>query len=145
MVDGPVRWVCPECQRTFGRKGQGHHCEPGMTLDAYFATAHERERPIFDVVAVHLESLGPVVIEPVSIGIMFKNGPRFAELRTMKKWVALTFMYPIRLDSDRISRKPIQPPSPNAKWYHVINITDPDQIDEEILDWLTASYFACEE
>lgn len=31
-----------------------------------------------------------MVIEPVNIGIMFKNGPRFAELRTIKKWVALT-------------------------------------------------------
>ncbi len=138
-------WVCPECNRTFGRRGQGHTCEPGLSIDEYFATAHERERPIFDAVAGHLESLGEVVIEPVSIGIMFKNGPRFAELRTMKKWVALTFMHPMKLESDRFSRKVISPPSPNAKWYHVINVTEASEVDDEVLDWLTAAYFAAED
>lgn len=140
-----TQWVCPECNRTFGRVGQGHACEPGLSIEDYFAEAHQRERPIFDVVSGHLDSLGPVVIEPVNIGIMFKNGPRFAELRTMKKWVALTFMHPVKLESNRFSRKVIAPPSPNGKWYHVINVTEPSDIDEQVLDWLTAAYFAAED
>lgn len=139
-----LKWVCPDCKRTFGRRGQGHTCEPGLSIEDYFKNAPDRERPIFDLVAEHLESLGPVVVEPVSIGVMFKNGPRFAELRTMKKWVAVTFLHPVKLESTRFSRKVISAGSPGSKWYHVVNVADVSEIDDELLDWLTEAYFATE-
>ena len=43
-------WVCPKCQRQFGRAKQSHECSPAMTLDEYFSTGPERERAIFEVV-----------------------------------------------------------------------------------------------
>ncbi len=76
-----VMWICPKCQRQFGRTKQSHECSPAMTLEEYFSTGPERERPIFEVVRAHLESLGPVHIEPVSVGIFFKRNRTFVELR----------------------------------------------------------------
>ena len=52
-----------------------------MTLEEYFSTGPERERPIFEAVRDHPESLGDVRIEAVSVGIFFKRSVTFVELR----------------------------------------------------------------
>ena len=134
---GMERWTCPDCGREFGRKNQGHMCSPGMTIDEYFAQAQPFERPIFEVVNAHIQSLGEVIVDPIAMGIMFKNGPMLCELRTKTKWVALGFNLRRKLESDRLSRKVVDYKS---KYFHVINITDSDEIDDEILDWLTEAY-----
>jgi hypothetical protein len=69
-----VTWTCPDCARSFGRGNQSHQFAPALTVEEYFATGPEFERPIFEVVRAHLESLGPVVVEPVQVGV-FSSGP----------------------------------------------------------------------
>ena len=64
-----IGWTCPECGRMFGRTGQGHDCAPGLSLDEYFETGPAHERPVFDAVMAHVESLGPVHADIVSVGI----------------------------------------------------------------------------
>ena len=117
-------------------------CAPGLSLDEFFANGHERERPIFDVVRDHLDQLGPVTIDAVQVGILFKNGPVFAELRPMKKWVALTFLLPVKLEHGRLSRKVVQAGGNGSRFYHVVNVSDASEIDEVVLDWLTEAYLA---
>ena len=58
--DGVALWTCPSCHRRFGRAGQAHECAPAVTLDEYFSTGPERERPIFEAVMRRLDPLGPV-------------------------------------------------------------------------------------
>ena len=74
-------WICPKCRRQFGSRNQSHECAAAMSLEEYFSTGPERERPIFEAVIDHLESIGPVVVEPVSVGIFLKRSRTFAELR----------------------------------------------------------------
>ena len=131
------RWTCPDCQRQFGKPNQSHTCSPGFTIDDYFATAKPWERAIFDRVADHLEGLGDVIVDPISIGILFKNGPVFCQLRAMKRWTALGFSLDRRLTSARISRKVVEY---HGKYFHVVNVDDPAQIDDEVLGWLTEAY-----
>ena len=137
-------WTCPECCRPFGRAKQTHMCAPGLTLDEFFADSHERERPIFDAVRSHLDELGPFDLDPVQVGILFKNGPVFAELRPKKRSMALSFMLPIKLDSPRLSRKVLEAGNQGNKFYHVINIEQAAEIDDQIRDWLTEAYFAAQ-
>lgn len=139
-----ANWNCPHCGRPFGRTNQGHTCAPARSLEEYFASAQERERPIFDVVHRHLEAIGPLDVDAVQIGILFKNGPVFAELRPKKKWVALTFKLPVKLTSRRFSRKVIPTGSNGGRYYHVINVHEAGDIDEEVLDWLTEAYLSAE-
>lgn len=131
------RWTCPKCQRQFGRPNQGHTCSPGLSLEEYFATAKPWERPIFERVSVHVGSLGDVIVDPLAMGIMFKNGPMMCELRAMKKWTAVGFFLRRRLTSGRLSRKVVDY---NGKFFHVVNVSDPDQIDDEVLTWLTEAF-----
>ncbi len=131
------RWTCPKCSREFGKTNQGHMCNPGLTVAEYFATANDWERPIFDKVAEHLQGLGDVIVDPLAIGILFKNGPMLCELRAKKKWTALGFFLRRRLTSNKLSRKVADY---QGKFFHVINVDDPADIDDEILAWLTEAY-----
>jgi hypothetical protein len=113
-----------------------------MTLEDYFATGPERERPIFDAVMEHLESVGEVHVEPVSVGIFLKRSRSFAELRPMTKWVALSFTLPVRLDDPRIARRVAV--SANRTWY-VVNLREPADVDDQVRSWLTEAYLSVPE
>ena len=108
-----------------------------MSLDEYFATGPERERPIFEAVMRHLEPVGPVHVEPVSVGIFLKRARSFAELRPMRQWVALSFSLPYRAQHPRITRK-VQ--LYGRRYFHVVNLRSADDLDAQILQWLTEAY-----
>jgi hypothetical protein len=130
-------WTCSECGRQFGRNKQSHECSPAMTLTEYFSTGPPIEKPIFDAVYAHLDTLGPVHVEPVSVGIFFKQPRKFAQLRPMTKWVALSFSLTHKVDHRLMSRKPI---AHGGHYYHVINLRGPEDVDDQIRGWLTEAY-----
>ncbi|HEX5722905.1 MAG TPA: DUF5655 domain-containing protein [Acidimicrobiia bacterium] len=132
-----MAWTCPECGRSFRRAGQSHECAPALELEEYFATGPSWEHPIFEAVLAHLESLGPMTVEPVSVGIFIKSNGSFVELRPKTKWVTLSFPLARRLQTTRISRKPI---ASGQKIFHFVNLTSPDEVDEELRGWLTESF-----
>jgi hypothetical protein len=134
-----MAWVCPSCQRTFARTRQGHECAPAMTLEEYFSTGPERERPIFEAVVAHLESLGPLIVEPVSVGIFLKKPGQVAQLRPATRWVDLTFSIRRQVRDRRIVRKPI---SHGPFWYHAARLVGPEDVDDVVCDWLTEAYEA---
>jgi hypothetical protein len=131
------RWVCPECGRQFGRTRQGHECAPAMSLEDYFAPGPPHERPVFDAVMAGLVDVGPIHVEPVSVGIFLKRSRMFAELRPMTRWVAVSFMLERTITSERIARKVID--TGRAK-YHVVNVRTPAEVDDQLLEWLTEAY-----
>ena len=111
---------------------------PALSLDEYFADAMPWEEPIFRVIENHFATHGPdLIVDPLGIGILLKNGPMFAELRTKTKWTAVGFHLPRKVSSGRFSRKVGEY---GKKYFHVINVDDPKEIDDEVLDWLTEAY-----
>jgi len=108
-----------------------------MSLEKYFSTGPERERPIFEAVMAHLDTVGPVHVEPVSVGIFLKRARSFAQLRPMTKWVALSFALSREVRHPLIVRKVIPW---NGTFHHVANITHASDIDDRIKGWLTESY-----
>ncbi len=132
-------WECSECGRRFGRTNQGHECAPAMTIEEYFETGPDFERPIFDAVLSTMKAADPEIwFEPVSVGIFFKRRTVFLSLRPMTKWVAICFQLGHRLDSDRISRMIIE--NGSRYYYHVVNIKSSDQIDDELAGWLLEAW-----
>jgi hypothetical protein len=108
-----------------------------MTIEEYFSSGPERERPIFDAVMAHLETVGPVHVEPVSVGIFLKRSRTFAELRPKVKWEALSFGLARKLDSPKIARR--MTGSPN-RTYYVVNLRGPEDFDDDMRAWLTEAY-----
>src|SRR5581483_10884572 len=115
-------WICPQCKRRFRRAGQGHECAPAMPLEEYFATGPPYEKPVFLAVMTHLPGLGPVHVEPVSVGIFLKRAQTFAELRPKGKWVALSFSLPRKASHPLITRKVTEY---HGRYYHVANVRGP--------------------
>src|SRR3954452_7981740 len=130
-------WTCPECGRLFGKTSQSHACSPGMSVDEYFSTGPPWERPIFDAVMAHVSKLGPVHADAVQVGIFLKNPRKFAELRPMTKWVAISFSLSRRATHRTITRKVNEY---NGRYWHVCNVSDVSQIDEDLLSLLTEAY-----
>jgi hypothetical protein len=109
-----------------------------MALDEYFATGPPFERPVFEAVMAHLDTLGPVHVEPVSVGILLKRRRTFAELRPMRRWVAMSFTMQRVVHHRLIVRKPIL--NHGGRFSHVANIVGPEQLDLELRTWLTEAY-----
>jgi len=135
-------WRCPKCKRQFGRSRQSHECSPAMSLDEYFSTGPAHERPVFEAVMAHMGHVGPVHVEPVSVGIFLKRARTFAELRPMTKWVALSFSL-LRPARHRLIQRKVYPY--NGRYHHVANVTGPADLDQDLLDLLTEAYMASPE
>ncbi len=130
-------WTCPDCGRLFERTGQGHDCAPGLSIEEYFETGPTHERPVFEAVMSHVQSLGPVHADVVSVGIFLKNPRKFAELRPMQHWVAISFPLSRRATHRTITRKVNLY---GSKFWHVANVATPDDFDEALRDLLTEAY-----
>jgi len=107
-----------------------------MTLEEYFTTGPPHERPVFDAVMRH-RAVGPVYVEPVSVGIFFKNVGKFAELRPMQKWVALSFSLPRPVRHRTIVRKVVLW---HGRYFHIANLARPEDFDDDLAAWLTEAY-----
>jgi hypothetical protein len=112
-------------------------CAEAMSLEEYFATAPPHEQPVFAAVFDYLGSLGPILVEPVGVGIFLKKRGSFVELRPKTKWVAMSFPMARRVRHPRITRKPIET---GLAIYHVANLRIPDDLDEDLRDLLAESY-----
>lgn len=108
-----------------------------MTIEEYFATGPAHERPVFQAVMAHLAGVGPVHVEPLSVGIFLKKGNTFAQLRPMQRWVALSFSLPRPASHKLITRKVVQY---HGRYYHVANVARPEQLDAALLALLTEAY-----
>ncbi len=129
-------WTCPACGREFGGR-QSHLCVPALPIDAYFAERPPAERWIFEAVAEHLQSLGPVIVECVGVGILFKRRRTFVELRRKNRWIDLSIGLNYVLEHSRVTRTVR---TANGHAYHGIRLTSVADIDGEVRGWLTASY-----
>ncbi len=110
-----------------------------MSLEEYFSTGPPHERPIFEAVMAHLDALGQVHVEPVSVGVFLKRVQTFAQLRPKDHWVALSFSLPRKVTHERIIRKVIPY---SGRYHHVANLRDPDDLDDRIRSWLTEAYLS---
>ncbi len=108
-----------------------------MSLEEYFSTGPPHERPIAEAVLAYLESVGPVHVEPVAVGIFLKRTQTFAQLRPMERWVALSFALPRRVQHPTITRKVMQY---HGHFHHVANLRRPEDLDGQLRGWLTEAY-----
>jgi len=131
-----MTWACEACGREFGKR-QSHVCVPAMSPDAYFAGRPPVEREIFETVRQFLFELGPVIVEPVSIGILFKAERTFAVLRPRTKWVELSFGLERTLDHLRITRTER---TNTPRTYHGVRLREPNDFDSQVREWLAESY-----
>jgi hypothetical protein len=136
-----ARWICPECDREFGRAHQSHVCVPGGTVDETFAGRPAYQRAAYDLLAGHLRSLGPLHEDAVKVGVFLLRDRKLAEVRPMARSLQVAFVLPRRLDHPRVARRF---PMPGGRVWSVVKLTSVDDVDDELLDWLAEAYDAAE-
>jgi hypothetical protein len=132
-------WTCPSCRRDFTRDGQSHECAPALTLEEYFSTGPEFERPIVERILAHLRSLGDVRVEAVQVGVFVKRAGTFVELRPQRHRVALSMLLPRPIEHPRIVRRV---PVSGGRTACFVHLSSPSDVDDDMLAWLTESFLA---
>lgn len=133
-----MTWSCPACAREFAKQ-RSHVCAPAMSEAQYFAGRPDYQREVYRAVREHLESIGPVIVEFVNVGVFFKAKRNVVELRPMKNWVNVGFGVRRRIEHPRITRTTSMQGS--GTW-HGTRATSVEDIDDLVRGWLTESYLA---
>jgi hypothetical protein len=92
---------------------------------------------VFDAVMAHLDTLGPVHVEPVSVGIFLRRVGKLAELRPRVRWVALSLPLRAVVHDARVSSK--TPVGRGRTWYS-LRMAGPDDVDDAVRAWLTEAW-----
>jgi hypothetical protein len=133
------RWTCPQCDREFGRARQSHVCVPGCTVEECFAPWPAAYREIYDRIADHLAALGPLHADAVGVGVFLKSDRKLAEVRPKARSLSLMLFLPRRVHDVRVSR---HLPVSGERTLHYIKLLHPEDVDEQLCDWLTESFDA---
>ncbi|HEX6444601.1 MAG TPA: DUF5655 domain-containing protein [Streptosporangiales bacterium] len=131
------RWTCPRCDREFARAKQSHTCVPGCTVDATFAGRPPQQRQVYDALLRYLTTLGPVHEDAVSVGVFLKRERKLAEVRPRSADVLVLLFLPYPVENVRI--RPMAG-SRGARIVHRLPLRGPDEVDDDVLDWLTIAY-----
>jgi hypothetical protein len=125
----------------FARAKQGHDCLPGTTVDELFAGRPPWQRAIYDAIAAHVATVGPVHADAVSVGVFLKVPEKLAEVRPKSRWVSLYLRLPEELHDRRVAR--VIGRSARVVW-HDIQLRDVSDVDEQVQQWLTDAYVYAE-
>ena len=131
-------WTCPKCHREFKNKNQSHSCVI-YPLENHFKGKEEVAKPLFDeLVRVIEREIGPVKIESLPCCVYLVSDYTFGAVWALKKKIKVDFRVDFQIDDPRI----IKDVKMSANRYlYFLEITDRKQIDEQLIEWLRASYF----
>lgn len=132
-----TRWTCPQCDREFGRTGQGHTCVPGITVETLLARHPGWVTEVYAAVRARLEPLGPFHEDAVDVGVFLKSDRSFAELRPLVRSARLWLYLPYPVEDPRVVRAL---PLGAERHAIVVALTEPAQVDDQVGEWLTQAY-----
>jgi hypothetical protein len=134
--DAPL-WTCPKCGVKLLTKNLAHSCGRA-TLADWFAKMTPRTRRLYDGFEQLIARCGDYHVSPAKTRVTFLGRVRFAGItRISDKGMTCSFAMPFPLASRRFVRVEEVVP---GWWSHRLLVTDPCQLDDELLAWLRESY-----
>ena len=128
-------WVCPRCDRPFGRPNRPHTCIPGMPLEVWLGERTEPQRRAAEAVLRVVRRHQGITVEAVSVGVLVKRERTIIELRSKQRWLDVAFITAQPIDSERIAR--VLPLARGT--YHAVHVRDAAEVDAELRGWLAAA------
>jgi hypothetical protein len=110
---------------------------PGITVDDLLARHPAWVAEIYGAVIEHLSSFGPIHEDAVNVGIFLKSDSKIAEFRPRVRSVLLSLYLPYEVTDHRIARTL---PTAADRVVHMIKLTDVDQVDDQLREWLSEAY-----
>lgn len=103
----------------------------------HFVNRSPAVREIYDRIIAESKRFGPVTEDPKKTSIHLVNRTAFAGVQTRREALVLTLKSTENIDGGRIAKR--ERMSAN-RWYLDIKIVSTDEIDNELIEWLNASY-----
>ena len=126
-------WTCSSCGRRFKQRNQMHTCAV-YNLDRHLTGKSAAVVAIYHLLAGHVGELGAVEIVPMKSSILFRVKTAFATVSIRGNWVDVYFSLRSEYSSARF-RNVVQVSA--ARFVHGVRLESPDDIDEELLGWLS--------
>lgn len=131
-------WQCPKCGKRFVTRNMWHGCDP-YTVEQFLEGKGSRARALFHHFTEMMESIGPYVMSPNrTTGIAFMVRVRFGGVRTLSdRGMTIAFALPYEVHHPRIHKIEVY----TSGWFgHIMRITAPEEMDDQVREWLRASY-----
>jgi len=138
MVErSPKLWTCPKCKRKFMKKNQVHSCKE-YPLDNHFKGREKIARPLFNYLKGKIkEDIGHFKIVSLPCCIHLATSFSFAGVYALRDRIRIFFTFDYELKNPRIDK--FTKMSKN-RYLYSIDIKRTDEIDRELLSWLSLAY-----
>jgi Domain of unknown function (DUF4287)/Domain of unknown function (DUF5655) len=121
------------------KKARSADGDPVDMLDKHFRRARAHWRSTFDDLLAMLKSFGPVHVAPTYTYIsLLKGRDKFAIVQVTAEW----FDVGIKLKGVEPTERFAASGNWNAMVTHRVRLSDPSQVDKELLAWLRRAYDA---
>ncbi len=130
-------WCCPRCGAQFVNRNQWHSCGKATMRD-WLARMGPRAAVFFARFEAMIGTCGEYHLAPAKSRIAFLGRIRFAGITALsERGMSCSFSLPHPVESPRFARVVEEVP---GWWVHRLRITDPEQMDDELQEWLRESY-----
>ena len=134
-----ARWTCPNCEREFGRARQAHVCHPGISVAEFLSRQPSWVIEVYAAVIDALKVAGPVHEDAVDVGVFLKSDRTIAQFRPQVRSAQLWIFLPDRYEDERVSRIVT---TGADRYVHLVKLSSPADVDEQVRAWLAESYDA---
>ena len=117
---------------------QAHVCAPGISVDDLLSRHPPWVGDVYAAVIDALGAAGPIHEDAVDVGV-FQIDRTIAQFRPQVRSVQLWIFLPDPREDQRISRTVA---TGADRYVHLVKLTGPADVDEQVRAWLTESYDA---
>jgi hypothetical protein len=129
-------WICPECGRVFARNKQAHSCE-SYSLDPLFYRSGQRIRDLYETLAGKVMDFGAVDIRVGPYSVSIRNLSTFMNIMVEKDHLTISFVSARLIDEFPVYQNYQHS---GKRWSNYVKIESPEEIDEQLLNWLRDAY-----
>jgi hypothetical protein len=108
-----------------------------FTVEEHFAGREPVVRKIYDALLKVSNRFGPVEEDPKKTSIHLNRRTAFAGVATRKDAIVLTIKAPADVPSPRIHKRE---QTSARRWHLEVRLTDPSDVDEELISWLRTAF-----
>jgi hypothetical protein len=110
---------------------------PGGPVEETFAGRPPGQFEAYEAIMAHLDTLGPVHVDAVGVGVFLKSDRKLAELRPMARALSVDLLLSQPLAGPRIARTMR---ASADRTVSCVRVQGGDDVDEELKGWLTRAY-----
>lgn len=130
-------WECPRCGAKLVLRNLSHACGD-YSVEKFLAGKGPAARRLFERFTELVRACGPVELAPAKTRVAFMVRVRFASVNRLSEGGLSAHVWLRRkLTSRRFQR--IEQFGPRC-FVHHFRVTAPEQLDDEVLDWLREAY-----